>query len=142
MLAWASILSSIVARASDAAYASGVHQGQHRNPEHRAVVLCLGLCLNCEHCVVISPKGAIALSSPSDVFISDMELPDACISGSDLYDFLLLRRSSRWFGDEPVSQGILYMAIRQSPTARNIMDVEFTMVRDPWRNSSCYWQTY
>lgn len=91
---------------------------------------------------MISPKGAIALSSPSDVFISDMELPDACISGSDLYDFLLLRRSSRWFGDEPVSQGILYMAIRQSPTARNIMDVEFTMVRDPWRNSSCYWQTY
>lgn len=90
-------------------------------------------CFDCGHCLAVCPEGAIRLASMEGFEPREYDPKDHPISDDGMMDFLERRRSCRWFTDEPVTEDefeTLFAAASCSPSANNIHDVEFAVVKD------------
>ena len=91
------------------------------------------LCISCGHCVAVCPTGALSLSR---MRMKDC-LPvrdDLRVSAEALEQFLKVRRSIRFFKEEPVPREILERVIdatRWAPSAINIQPVRWLVVEKP-----------
>ncbi len=90
-------------------------------------------CIACGHCAALCPANALhheAFPRNAVSSIAANMLPD----GAQTLELLRSRRSIRLFTDEPVSREMIELALeaaRAAPTAHNLQEVQFVVVRDP-----------
>lgn len=73
------------------------------------------LCLQCGHCMALCPTEAVLV--PGFDYEQFGDLPDLTVDPATLADFLVRRRSTRCFTDEPVDRETLQRIVQMATTA-------------------------
>ena len=89
-------------------------------------------CFECGHCYAVCPQKAVRMPDYDDSACTEAAEWKS-VAPEDLLSLMQSRRSVRFFTDEPVSEEDLHLILqagRYSPTACNMQDVHFTILKD------------
>jgi len=90
-------------------------------------------CIGCGHCVAVCASNAITHKDFPSEKVHAVDL-SKCATPEQTLSLIRKRRSNRTFSSKPIPQEFfsqILEAAHRAPTARNLQNVEFTVVTDP-----------